>query len=149
MYSEPFVRVDRRFSSGVTIGALQSLWPFKKEELLHWRNDMELCRFQYGWKWVSPILKLLKNANSWAPQLFSVYHRVVGNKKGIFTRERQPKASAHLVRKRYWLLAKEMDKITVPADIFGYIADVSVNHKRTEFWGAEQEVVFIFTTSVW
>lgn len=62
-----------------------------------------------------------------------MYHRVVGNKKGIFTRERQPKASAHLVRKRYWLLAKEMDKITVPADIFGYIADVSVNHKRTEF----------------
>ena len=31
--------------------------------------------------------------------------RVVGNKKGIFTRQRQPKAAAHLMRRRYWNLA--------------------------------------------
>lgn len=31
--------------------------------------------------------------------------RVVGNKKGIFTRDRQPKASAHLLRKRYLAIA--------------------------------------------
>ncbi|XP_054163017.1 LOW QUALITY PROTEIN: beta-glucuronidase-like [Oppia nitens] len=31
--------------------------------------------------------------------------RAVGNKKGIFTRERQPKASARVMRCRYWQLA--------------------------------------------
>ncbi len=40
--------------------------------------------------------------------------RVVGNKKGIFTRHRQPKASAHLLRRRYWELAKrEMTQYNV------------------------------------
>ena len=34
-------------------------------------------------------------------------NRAVGNKKGIFTRQRQPKASAHMLRKRYWKLAEE------------------------------------------
>ena len=37
------------------------------------------------------------------------YNRVVGNKKGIFTRQRQPKASAHLMRRRYWYLAEMID----------------------------------------
>lgn len=32
---------------------------------------------------------------------FTELTRVVGNKKGIFTRERQPKASAKLLRCRY------------------------------------------------
>ncbi len=41
-------------------------------------------------------------------------NRVVGNKKGIFTRNRQPKASAHLLKSRYWQLAKqEMAKYNV------------------------------------
>ncbi|KAM4701337.1 beta-glucuronidase isoform 1-T2 [Discoglossus pictus] len=31
--------------------------------------------------------------------------RVVGNKKGIFTRQRQPKSSAFILRHRYWKLA--------------------------------------------
>lgn len=31
--------------------------------------------------------------------------RVVGNKKGIFTRERQPKAAARVLRCRYWKLS--------------------------------------------
>jgi len=35
--------------------------------------------------------------------------RVAGNKKGIFTRERQPKLAAHVLRKRYWQLAEELD----------------------------------------
>uniref|UniRef100_A0A3Q0RY42 Glucuronidase beta n=1 Tax=Amphilophus citrinellus TaxID=61819 RepID=A0A3Q0RY42_AMPCI len=34
--------------------------------------------------------------------------RVVGNKKGIFTRQRQPKASAFILKRRYWRLANEM-----------------------------------------
>lgn len=33
--------------------------------------------------------------------------RVVGNKKGIFTRQRQPKAAAFLLRERYWRIANE------------------------------------------
>ncbi|XP_063809909.1 beta-glucuronidase isoform X2 [Pseudophryne corroboree] len=33
--------------------------------------------------------------------------RVVGNKKGVFTRQRQPKASAFVLRDRYWKLANE------------------------------------------
>ena len=34
-------------------------------------------------------------------------NRVVGNRKGIFTRQRQPKMSAHMLRARYWKLAEE------------------------------------------
>nr|XP_057943998.1 beta-glucuronidase [Doryrhamphus excisus] len=37
--------------------------------------------------------------------------RVVGNKKGIFTRQRQPKAAAFTLRQRYWRLANETGKI--------------------------------------
>lgn len=33
--------------------------------------------------------------------------RVVGNKKGILTRQRQPKAAAHLLRQRYLNIALE------------------------------------------
>ena len=33
-------------------------------------------------------------------------NRAYGNKKGIFTRQRQPKASAKYLRNRYWKLAK-------------------------------------------
>uniref|UniRef100_A0A8C9QWH2 Beta-glucuronidase n=1 Tax=Scleropages formosus TaxID=113540 RepID=A0A8C9QWH2_SCLFO len=33
--------------------------------------------------------------------------RVVGNKKGIFTRQRQPKSGAFILRDRYWRLANE------------------------------------------
>jgi beta-glucuronidase len=45
------------------------------------------------------------------------YTRVLGNKKGVFTRERQPKASAHLLRYRFHLLAQESDNYTMPADL--------------------------------
>lgn len=33
--------------------------------------------------------------------------RVLGNKKGIFTRQREPKSAAFLLRERYWKLANE------------------------------------------
>ncbi|XP_027522619.1 beta-glucuronidase [Corapipo altera] len=33
--------------------------------------------------------------------------RVLGNKKGIFTRQRQPKAAAFVLRERYWKIANE------------------------------------------
>ncbi|XP_019880925.1 beta-glucuronidase [Aethina tumida] len=48
--------------------------------------------------------------------------RVGGNKKGIFTRNRQPKASAHMLRRRYWALAKLTNpNITIPEDVNDYI----------------------------
>ncbi|KAK2828793.1 hypothetical protein Q5P01_019827 [Channa striata] len=37
--------------------------------------------------------------------------RVVGNKKGIFTRQRQPKAAAFILRDRYWKLANETGRL--------------------------------------
>lgn len=47
--------------------------------------------------------------------------RVGGNKKGIFTRQRQPKEAAHYVRKRYFTLAQNMENSTVPDDLFAYV----------------------------
>ncbi|XP_060522548.1 beta-glucuronidase [Cylas formicarius] len=50
-----------------------------------------------------------------------VYTRVGGNKKGIFTRSRQPKSSAHHIRKRYWGLANEYFNATFPEDLETYV----------------------------
>ncbi|CAK9796112.1 Gusb [Anthophora quadrimaculata] len=50
------------------------------------------------------------------------YTRVGGNKKGIFTRDRQPKMAAHHVRKRYHSLQKELDGMDMPADLEDYIS---------------------------
>lgn len=52
--------------------------------------------------------------------IFSAYTRVGGNKKGIFTRARQPKASAHFLRKRYWKLAAEYANVSMPDDLYTY-----------------------------
>ncbi|XP_018323969.1 beta-glucuronidase [Agrilus planipennis] len=51
-----------------------------------------------------------------------VYTRVGGNKKGIFTRNRQPKAAAHHLRKRYWALSQELHNGTIPNDLHSYVA---------------------------
>lgn len=49
------------------------------------------------------------------------YTRVGGNKKGIFTRSRQPKDAATLVRQRYHALAHEQNpNVTMPLDITHY-----------------------------
>lgn len=49
------------------------------------------------------------------------YTRVGGNKKGIFTRTRQPKSSAFLLRKRYWAVAKYLNNIMLPSDLEIYV----------------------------
>lgn len=51
----------------------------------------------------------------------SAITRVGGNKKGIFTRERQPKAAAHHLRKRYFALANELYNATLPNDLEEYV----------------------------
>lgn len=60
--------------------------------------------------------------------------RVGGNKKGIFTRQRQPKEAAHHVRKRYFSLGKQLDRCPLPNDLFPYLYDgtQSVIDNRTE-----------------
>lgn len=53
--------------------------------------------------------------------------RVGGNKKGVFTRNRQPKAAAHFLRKRYHSLAKELDGQTLPKDLTPYIHEIVID----------------------
>ncbi|XP_029160975.1 beta-glucuronidase isoform X2 [Nylanderia fulva] len=48
------------------------------------------------------------------------YTRVGGNKKGIFTRDRQPKMAAHHVRRRYHALAVEVDGAQISEDVEDY-----------------------------
>ncbi|XP_045483905.1 beta-glucuronidase isoform X2 [Pieris rapae] len=56
--------------------------------------------------------------------------RVGGNKKGIFTRSRQPKAAAHHLRARYLALASE-DGVIAPF-VGHYISDVYPTHSHNE-----------------
>lgn len=42
--------------------------------------------------------------------------RVVGNKKGVLTRQRQPKAAGFLLRERYYYLMNQ----TLPGSRYGY-----------------------------
>ncbi|KAK0094951.1 hypothetical protein PV326_009565 [Microctonus aethiopoides] len=51
------------------------------------------------------------------------YTRVGGNKKGIFTRTREPKMAAYHVRKRYHNLAQEIDGADLPDDLEYYISN--------------------------
>ncbi|XP_034941701.1 beta-glucuronidase [Chelonus insularis] len=55
------------------------------------------------------------------------YTRVGGNKKGIFTRTREPKMAAHHVRKRYHALGFEIDGEQPPEDIEYYISNISIH----------------------
>lgn len=56
------------------------------------------------------------------------YTRVGGNKKGIFTRDRQPKMAAHHVRKRYRALEMELDGAPIPADLENYVSSYYSQH---------------------
>lgn len=48
--------------------------------------------------------------------------RVGGNRKGVFTRNRQPKSGAHLLRNRYWKLANEIDGAEPPNELNIYVS---------------------------
>ncbi|KAH8384742.1 hypothetical protein KR093_007346 [Drosophila rubida] len=62
------------------------------------------------------------------------YTRVGGNKKGIFTRSRQPKSAAYLLRQRYFALGREVDQCSLPEDLFTYILDMggSIKNKSSD-----------------
>ncbi|XP_043282204.1 beta-glucuronidase [Venturia canescens] len=49
------------------------------------------------------------------------YTRAGGNKKGIFTRTREPKMAAYYVRKRYSLLGAKLDGSPIPDDLEFYV----------------------------
>lgn len=44
------------------------------------------------------------------------FTRPGGCKKGLFTRERQPKMAAHITRWRYWTLAQTINNVSLPND---------------------------------
>lgn len=80
--------------------------------------------------------------------IFTIYTtaflRVGGNKKGIFTRDRQPKSSAHLVRKRYWTIAEELDNATPPENVSEYICNSRLKYVKTEPRDTEDvSVIFV------
>ncbi|XP_017773138.1 PREDICTED: beta-glucuronidase [Nicrophorus vespilloides] len=56
------------------------------------------------------------------------YTRVGGNRKGLFTRTRQPKTAAFHVRKRYMHLANQMYNSTLPEDLYDYVAPSTYHH---------------------
>uniref|UniRef100_A0A3P9NMB1 Beta-glucuronidase n=1 Tax=Poecilia reticulata TaxID=8081 RepID=A0A3P9NMB1_POERE len=57
--------------------------------------------------------------------------RVVGNKKGIFTRQRQPKAAAFILKERYWRLANE----TVHSNVVTQgLSTVHIRWPQTPTW---------------
>lgn len=65
--------------------------------------------------------------------LSTAYTRVGGNKKGVFTRSRQPKAAAHLLRKRYFELASEIDNFhSRPANLYEYTSQNQKTLQRNE-----------------
>lgn len=59
--------------------------------------------------------------------------RLNGNKKGVFTRSRQPKAVAQLLRMRYFDLAMEIDNLdNRPSDVDEYISPIQERYYKIE-----------------
>ncbi|KAI7815366.1 beta-glucuronidase, partial [Rhyzopertha dominica] len=56
--------------------------------------------------------------------------RAGGNKKGIFTRNREPKASAYHLRRRYWSLAHQTYNATLPTDLYTYTTSNVPSHEE-------------------
>ncbi|XP_072272210.1 beta-glucuronidase isoform X1 [Pyxicephalus adspersus] len=65
--------------------------------------------------------------------------RVIGNKKGIFTRQRQPKTAAFILRDRYWKLAAETFDGYKPnsssSNIWGYSSSKDLYCKKRQTTG--------------
>lgn len=78
----------------------------------------------------SSIHRVHLKPNETQPFAIAAYTRVGGNKKGVFTRSRQPKASAHILRKRYHSLANELDGREIPEDLHLYIHQ-SISSKKS------------------
>lgn len=62
-----------------------------------------------------------------------------GNKKGIFTQDRQPKAAAHFMRKRYWKIAEDLESATPPCDVEDYVYTRSWENRDTANYVLEKQ----------
>ena len=60
--------------------------------------------------------------------------RTLGNRKGIFTRQRQPKIAAHVLRMRYWNLFHQELKNASDADVHGRKL-TSIKYPKDLMWG--------------
>lgn len=72
---------------------------------LTWFSTYIVTVHSRGYKSILYILALLYNFSTGTT-------RVLGNKKGIFTRQRQPKSAAFVLRERYWKIVNESDCLT-------------------------------------
>ena len=90
------------------------------------RDDLEFCRLHdeaagqqgrrkqerhYNSLMVPPNIHVKISNLMWDHQT-----KKYNNRKGIFTRQRQPKMSAHMLRARYWKLAEEQWNSTLPLE---------------------------------
>lgn len=58
--------------------------------------------------------------------------RVGGNKKGVFTRQRDPKSSAYYLRTRYHEIANELEGSPLPKDLYKYVRTANKKINKTE-----------------
>ncbi|XP_046981024.1 beta-glucuronidase-like isoform X2 [Schistocerca americana] len=68
------------------------------------------------------IGELIWNFADFQTGQYLAFMRAGGNRKGAFTRSRQPKAAAHHLRGRYWRLAQQLDGAQPPEDVDPYLA---------------------------
>ncbi|KAF4520951.1 hypothetical protein B566_EDAN008762 [Ephemera danica] len=83
-----------------------------------WTEDYQVALMKENFKAFDKLREqgLLNGEMIWNFADFATaqgHTRVNGNKKGIFTRERQPKAAAHELKRRYHSLAKDIDQYYV------------------------------------
>lgn len=80
------------------------------QDHLHWRDVVELCRlWDSSRSVVSRAFQPSLVCGAWLMVFVvrAVSDRADGNKKGVLTRERQPKMGAFVIRTRYHQLANE------------------------------------------
>jgi beta-glucuronidase len=112
-FSKHFEAFDHLRKEGFFIG--EFVWNFA---------DFKTAQSKYKFKKSHP--KKLNNSFIRS----KAYTRVGGNKKGVFTRTRQPKAAAHHLRKRYFELAKEIEYFAnVPNDLYEYTSEIAFKVK--------------------
>ncbi|XP_037713221.1 beta-glucuronidase-like [Drosophila subpulchrella] len=65
------------------------------------------------------------------------YTRIGGNRKGIFTRDRQPKEMAYVLRRRYFGLAHKLNQAKMPTDLEEYVVGESNPSKQADHESGE------------
>lgn len=84
-------------------------------------------RLNYTYRYITSQIIYIKKVYKYLFLFLLDFYRVGGNKKGIFTRDRQPKMAAYHVRKRYYALEMEIDGTPLPHNLENYVS----NHYST------------------